>query len=133
MWILLDNQSTCNVFSNPRLLQNIRSNDKTLTIFSTGGKSFTDKIGDLPGFGTVWFHEKGIANILSLALVKRKYRVTYDSQNGNTFDVYINDQDVRKFYESDTGLYYSDMRYHTDRDANVLVNTVSENKTKYDH
>ena len=65
--------------------------------------------------------------------MKRKYRVTYDSQNGNTFDVYINNHDVRKFYESDTRLYYSDMRYRTDRDANVLVNTVSENKTKYDH
>jgi len=38
-----------------------------------------DKIVDLPGYGTVWFYEDGIANILSLNNVKKKYCVTYDS------------------------------------------------------
>jgi len=35
-----------------------------------------NKVGDFPGYGTVWFHPDGIANILSLARVKEKYRVT---------------------------------------------------------
>jgi len=38
-----------------------------------------NKVGDLPGYGTVWFYEDSIANILSLNNVKKKYRVTYDS------------------------------------------------------
>jgi len=36
------------------------------------------KVGDLPGYDTVWFYEDGIANILSLN-IKKKYLVTYDS------------------------------------------------------
>ena len=44
--------------------------------------------GDLPGYGTVWCHPEGIANILSLARVADKktegskdrlYRITHDS------------------------------------------------------
>jgi len=31
-------------------------------------------MGDLPGNGKVWFHPQGIANILSLAKFKEKYR-----------------------------------------------------------
>ena len=34
---------------------------------------------DLIGYGTVWFHPGGIANILSLSKTEEKYRVYYDS------------------------------------------------------
>ena len=36
-WVLLDNQFTVYVFSNRRLLKNIRKSDRGLAIFSTGG------------------------------------------------------------------------------------------------
>eukprot|EP00957_Ditylum_brightwellii_P088698 6754818-Ditylum_brightwellii.AAC.1 len=52
-WVLLDSQSTVNVFSNPVLLVNIRKASHTLNIYCTAGKSSTDMIGDLPDFGTV--------------------------------------------------------------------------------
>ena len=32
----------------------------------------TDLLGDLPGYGTVWFDPQAIANVLSLQLVKKK-------------------------------------------------------------
>ena len=31
--------------------------------------------GGLPGYGTVWLHPRGIANIFSLSKVADKYRV----------------------------------------------------------
>ena len=65
-WDLLDNQSTVEVFSNRRLLKNIRKFDRSLENFSTGGQTTTDLQGDLPVYGTVWFHPRGISNILSL-------------------------------------------------------------------
>eukprot|EP00957_Ditylum_brightwellii_P070157 5329698-Ditylum_brightwellii.AAC.1 len=66
-WILLDSQSTVNVFCNAALLVNIRKAKHSLDIYCTAGKSTTNLIGDLPGFGTVWLYEDGIANILSLS------------------------------------------------------------------
>ena len=46
-----------------------------------------NKVGDFPGYGTVWFHPDGIANILSLARFKENYSVTFDSLKGNKFVV----------------------------------------------
>ena len=82
-WILLDNQSTVDVFHNDKLLCNIRTTDGYMDIHCNAGVTSTNMVGDLKGYGTVWYHPKGIANILSLNRVKEKYQVTYDSHNGN--------------------------------------------------
>ena len=36
---------------------------------------------DLPGYGTVWYDPKAIANILSLRRVRDHYHITYDSSH----------------------------------------------------
>ena len=73
-WILLDNQSTMDVFTNQRLLKNIRRSKKrhVHSLYRWCGQK-TNLIRDLPGYGTVWYHPNGIANILSLSKVKGKY------------------------------------------------------------
>jgi hypothetical protein len=39
-----------------------------------------DKVGDLPGVGTVWYHLEGIANVLSNARVAENgFEVDYSS------------------------------------------------------
>jgi hypothetical protein len=65
-WILLDNQSTVDVFHNADLLKNIRTGDGHMDIHCNAGVTRTNLIGDLPGYGQVWYHPNGIANILSL-------------------------------------------------------------------
>jgi hypothetical protein len=54
-WILLDSESTVIIFSNRKLLKNIRhcGNEQGLRIYSNWGHQDTHLLGDLPGFGQV--------------------------------------------------------------------------------
>eukprot|EP00957_Ditylum_brightwellii_P052682 3993788-Ditylum_brightwellii.AAC.1 len=51
-------------------------------------KSTTNMIGDLSGFGAVWYYEKGIANVLLLAKVAKMFKVTYNSSDGQGFVIH---------------------------------------------
>ena len=107
-WVLLDNQSTIDVFVNRRLLENIRWIDQYMYIHCTVGVTRTNLVGELPGYGTVWFHPDGIANILSLGRVKTKYQITFNCDENNEFIVHKPDKSTRNFKESSHGLYYHD-------------------------
>jgi hypothetical protein len=72
-WILLDNQSTVDVFYNDKLLCNVCKSENYMDIHCNAGVTSTNMVGDLPGCGEVWYHPNGIANILSLARVKEKH------------------------------------------------------------
>jgi hypothetical protein len=49
-----------------------------MKIHCNAGIITANMIGDLPGYGSVWYHPNGTANILSLACVKEHgFRVTY--------------------------------------------------------
>jgi hypothetical protein len=99
-WILLDNQSTVDVFHNEELIKNIRQSDTYMDIHCNAGVTSTNLIADLPGYRVVWYHPKGIANILSLARVVEHCRVTYDSTDGNKFRVHKTDGATRVFNQS---------------------------------
>ena len=104
-----------------------------MKIHCNAGQTETNLIGNLPGYGTVWYHPEGIANILSLAKVKEKFHVTYDSTKGNEFIVHKKDGSVRRFKQSPCGLYYLDMREVDEKNpvGTVLINTVDKIKSRY--
>jgi hypothetical protein len=128
-WILLDNQSTVDVFSNKSLLCNIRKSSVSCRISCNAGVVITDLIGDLPGYpNPVWYHPQGIANILSLHRVGKSCRIQYDNEVSDAaFRVTKPDGTFRDFKPSVSGLHYCDTREH----GTVLVNTVAERKGKY--
>ena len=128
-WLLLDNQSTVNVFANKELLTDIQEVPMWLKILSTGGISKTNQIGHFKGYGWVWYHDEGIANMLSLARVKSKFRITYDSHEDNVFHIFHNNMKIRSYRESPRGLYYSDVIEKVN--GVTCVNTVRYNKSKH--
>ena len=128
-WVLLDSQSTVNIFCNRSLLQNIHHIDISMEIHRNTGVATTHQMGKLPGFGMVWYHPNGIANILSLAKTKKKYRVTYNSGEQNAFIVHKVCGLNCRFVESRQGLYYMDTA--RSNNATVLVNTVEAKKAQY--
>ena len=127
-WILLDDQSTVDVFCNRRLLTNVRENDKVMNIQCNAGVTRTNMVGELNRYGTTWYNPKGIANLLSLSQVEKKHRVTYDSAASKAFVVHKSDGSERQFEQAKSGLFYMDAEQNS---GTVLVNTVEENKSKY--
>ena len=126
-WILLDSQSTISIFSNCHLLKNIHKSDGWIHIHCNAGITRKNLVGDFSGYGTVWYHPDGIANILSLAEVCRQFHVTYDSSKHNEFIIHKPDGSTKQFIQSERGLYY----LNTSTKCVMLIDTVDNNKSKY--
>ena len=84
--------------------------------------------GDLPGYGTVWYHEGAITNILSLSNIKKRRKTEYGSKNSDIFIVKGKNGSQLEFKASDFDLYYYDLNI----DPNFsFLQTVAENKFPY--
>jgi Reverse transcriptase (RNA-dependent DNA polymerase)/Zinc knuckle len=127
-WLLLDNQSTVDVVSNSELLVDIHEGLGSMTIYCNAGSTKTTLVGELPGYGTVWYNPNGIANILSVSrVIDRGYKVTFDSQDRNEFVLEGPSGNKVIFQQSEQGLYYTDMA----TEGSIFVNTVAANKSRY--
>ena len=84
-WLLLGRQSTVDLIANPKMLLNIRKErgEDAICMHCNSGVKIVDRVGDLPGYGTVWYEPTGIANILSMSRATKKFRVVFDSEGGD--------------------------------------------------
>ena len=81
-WVLLDNQSTVQIFWNTIFLVNVRKTTKRLELLTNTGSTVINEIGEPPGVDSVWVHRKGIANILSIHGVQEvnKFEIDYSGR-----------------------------------------------------
>ena len=102
--VLLDSDSTNTIFCNEKYVNNIRSAKQPLEIQTNGGVMTVTNICDIPYLGTHWFNAEAITNIISLADISKKYRVTMDTAQEKCMTVHLNDDKV-KFEQLPGGLY----------------------------
>ena len=86
--ILLDTGFTCSVFNNEKMLINVRKAKRKLVVNMNGGPHISNMEGELPGFFTVWFNPRSMINILSFADVRKRFRVTIDTEKQSCFLVH---------------------------------------------
>ena len=113
------------------MVVNVCETSREMHVYCNVSKVIIRTVSDWPGFGEVWFHRGGIANTLSLALVKEMFCITYDSAMGtdaNTFVLHKKDSNQQKFFQSTRGLYYCDVSDNSKKNNFALVNTVDNNE-----
>jgi len=150
-WILLDTQSTVDIFHNPGLLTDIKSVDGPgMRIKSNGnGSIISHEMGNVAGYGDVWYyHPDSIANILSVANVRKKFEVPMDTGPGDpcpSICIHRPNGGVIRFKEHKMGLYVydagkSDETKPNSNDTNDInlslysysfVNTVEDNENNF--
>jgi len=131
-WVLLDTQSNCDIFRNKKLLSNVRKADGAgLTLHSNGGELNTHEVGDVTGYGTVWYSPDSLANILSFANVRKKFRVSMETGPSDprpTITVFRKNGFPMRFFEHQMGLYVHDPSQDNAKllDINDNLNTVHD-------
>jgi hypothetical protein len=131
-WILLDSQSTISVFRNREYLTNVRRSEHVLRALTNGGHQDSNMVGEFPNLGQVWYNSESIANILSLADVRKVCRVTMDTAAELALIVHRSDGTTMKFKEHSSGLYVympNDTNHHVT--GYTLVSTVAEQKRMF--
>ena len=128
--ILLDSQSSVDLFCNPALVSNLTRSEQALHLSTNAGVLKTDLQAEVPGYGKVWYHPKAIANVFSLARMADKYRVQNDSIVEDAFIVHGPNRQV-KFHRISGNLYIWVPNKQDIQAGTALVNTLQENKSFY--
>jgi hypothetical protein len=138
--ILLDSQSTMDLFCNRSFLKKSFRSKKSMRLKSNGGTMVVTQQAQIKGYhADVWYDKNAITNILALKNVIKQYRVTYDSDD-QTFVVHRESENRpnMEFLMHESGLHYYISRNKSNKSARtdgtnndpdfVFVETVSGNK-----
>jgi hypothetical protein len=123
--ILLDSQSTMDLFCNRDLGTKTYRSKKSLTLKSNGGTMVVKQKADVPGYEfPVWFDKTAITNILALSKLIKQYRVTYDSDQ----KMFVIHRDTAGKTNMEFRMHESVHIYDPKKEALMFITTVLGNK-----
>ena len=108
--ILLDSQSTMDLFCNRSMVQKTFKSSHVMRLHSNGGEMNISKKATMAGYHQdVWFSKNAITNIIALSNVIKQYKVTYDSDD-QAFVVHRepHGKPNMEFRMHESGLHYFD-------------------------
>ena len=132
--ILLDNESTIHSFCNEKMVKEVTNcpHGVGMTLSTNGGTITTNKQCKLDNLDQeVWFNKKFITNVLSLAMLKNKYRITYDSNKDGAFVVHRPNKTNLIFRQHPAGLHLLDMSKGEGPTEISLVETVVDRESTF--
>jgi hypothetical protein len=128
--ILLDSQSTMDLFCNASLVSKISKSRSSMRLKSNGSTMVVTPKATMEGYNkTVWFSTRAITKTIALRNLIDQHRVTYDSENF-MFVVHL---ELESKPNTEFNMHKSELHYYDPRKEHHLtfVNTVSENKTGF--
>ena len=86
-WVLLDTQSSCDIFSNQHLLHDITHVQGSSLKLHSNGNGFieTNMMGSIRGYSKVWYHPQSVANILSFSNIRKQFNVHINTGTNDQF------------------------------------------------
>jgi len=134
--IFLYSCSNVDIFHNDKLLSNFTTDPRdSLKLASNGGTMVSKTKGIIEKYGQVWYNPKSLANILSLANVRKNYRVTMDTGPSDTdpkMIVHVSDLKKLIFREMSNVLFGLSIPHPTSSSAtSVCATTVAENESEF--
>jgi hypothetical protein len=137
--IALDSGSSIHIFKDSFLLMDIAvDNNNKLNVRTTDSKFKVDQIGrlctdlnslPLPTDG-YYFYPKGVANILSLAMITETKRVVMDTAIDNAFYVFNEDSTYIRFERTSNGMYCIDINTN-EHDQVVMAHQTVEGESAH--
>jgi len=127
--ILLDSQSTMDLFCNPAFVEKTMSSSSRMRLRSNGGTMVVTRKATISGYHKqVWFSKRAITNIMALSNMIQQYRVTYDSDE----QMFVVHRETTGKPDMHFRMHPSGLHYYDPRDEAVdelaFLDTVSENK-----
>ena len=106
--VLLDSGATTSIFCNPNYCKYIRNASLPIKIQTNSGNMMATRSCHIPELGKAYYSDEGMTNIIGLSQMRKKYRVTYDSQKEPAFHIHMKNK-IIKFPETKDGLYAIEM------------------------
>jgi hypothetical protein len=125
--ILLDSQSTMDLFCNAALVSKISKSRFNMRLKSNGGTMVVTQKATMEGYNkTIWFSTRAITNIIALRNLIDQYRLTYDSDDL----MFVVNRESESKPNIEFNIHKSGLHYYDPRKEHHLtfINTVSENR-----